>query len=112
MKASSDARGTLRAGLTRLSLAAQDDATALGLGGFVDLLPEGNEVVDSGDDRNDGHPVDRRESDEADGDDEDAVEAGEPEPVVPAVGEDGGDDRDHLNNGLELADLGGLDGET
>jgi hypothetical protein len=88
---------------------AEDEAAALAafVGGVVDLLPEGNEVVDGGDDGDDGHPVDGSDSDEVDADD-----VATPVPVVPAVGEDGGDDGDDLDNGFELADLTGFDGET
>ena len=90
-------------------LAAEDKAAAFAalVGGVVDLLPEGDEVVDGGDDGDDGHPVDGRDGDEVDADDVAA-----PVPIVPAVGEDGGDDGDDLDDGFELADLAGFDGEA
>jgi len=89
--------------------AAEDEAAAFALGfaGVVDLLPEAYEVIDRGDDRDDDHPIDGCDRDEADGDDEAA-----PVPVVPAMGEDGSDDGDDLDDGLELADLAGFDGEA
>src|SRR5260370_14869832 len=79
---------------------------------MVDLLPEGDEVVDGGDDGDDGHPVDGGDGDEVYADDVAAAQAGKPDPVVPAVGEDGGDDGDDLDDGLEFADLAGFDGEA
>ncbi len=47
-----------------------------------------------------------------DADDEAAMEAGEPEPVVPTMREDGCDDGDDLDDGFELADLAGFNGEA
>ena len=44
-----------------------------------------------------------------DADDEAAVEAREPEPILPAMGEDGGDHGDDLEDGFKLADLAGVD---
>jgi len=73
----------------------------------VDLLPEADEVVHRGDDGDDRHPVDGAERDGVHGDD-DRAEV----PVVPAVRQDGGDDGDDLDDGLELADVGGFDGEA
>ena len=97
-----------------LGFAAEDEAAALAaaVGGVVDFFPEADEVVDRGDDGDDGHPVDGGDGDEVDADDEASVEAGEEEPVVPAVGEDGGYDGDDLDDGFELADLAGFDGEA
>src|SRR5260370_15114821 len=95
-------------------LAAEDEAAAFaaGVGGVVDLLPEADEVVDGGDDGDDGHPVDGGDGDEMNSNDVAASPVGKPDPVVPAVGEDGGDDGDNLDDGLELADLAGFDRET
>src|SRR5882672_2508773 len=78
-----DAGGVLGGG-RRLGLAAEDEAAAFaaGVGGVVDLLPEADEVVDGGDDRDDGHPVDGGDSDEVNADDVAA-----PVPIVPAVSE-------------------------
>jgi hypothetical protein len=97
-----------------LGLAAEDEAAAFaaGVGGVVDLLPEADEVVDRGDDGDDGHPVDGRDGDEVDADDEASPPVGKPDPVVPAVGQDGGDDGDYLDDGFELADLAGFYGEA
>src|SRR5207302_9184328 len=113
--ASGDAGGVLGGGRgLGFGLAAEDEAAAFaaGVGGVVDLLPEGDEVVDRGDDGDDGHPVDSSDRDEEDADNEAAAQVGEPDPVVPAVGQDGGDDGDDLDDGLELADLAGFDGEA
>ena len=95
-------------------LAAEDEAAAFaaGVGGVVDLLPETDEVVDGGDDGDDGHPVDGGNGDEVDADDEASPPVGKPDPVVPAVGQDSGDDGDDLYDGLELAYLAGFDGEA
>ena len=71
---------------------------------MVNLLPETDEVVDRRDDRDNGHPVDGRDGDEVNADDVPA-----PVPVVPSVREDGRDDGDDLNDGLELADLASFD---
>jgi hypothetical protein len=97
-----------------LGFTAQDEAAALAtaVGGMVDLLPEADEVVNRGDDGDDGHPVDGGDGDEVDSDDEAAMEVGEQEPVVPAMGEDSSDDRDDLDDGFELADFAGFDGEA
>jgi hypothetical protein len=67
-------------------LAAEDEAAALAafVGGVVDLLPEGDEVVDGGDDGDDSHPVDGGNGDEVDADD-----VASPVPIIPAVSEDG-----------------------
>jgi hypothetical protein len=94
--------------------AAEDEASPLAafVRGVVDLLPEGDEIVGRRDDRDDSHPIDGRNRNEMNTDDETSVEVGEPEPVVPTVGEDGGDDGDDLNDGLQLADLAGFDGEA
>ncbi len=96
-------------GRERLLLAAEDEAAALAafVGGVVDLLPETDEVVDGGDDGDDRHPVDGRDRDEVDADD-----VASPVPIIPAVGEDGGDDRDNLDDGLQLADLACLNREA
>ncbi len=101
-------------GSRRLGLAAQNEAAALAatVGGVVDLLPEADEVIDRGDDGDDGHPIDSCDGDEVDADDETTVEVGEQEPIIPAVGEDGGDDRDDLDDGFQFANLAGFDGET
>ena len=74
---------------------------------MVDLLPEGYEVVDGGDDGDDDHEVDGDEGGPLYGEDE-VSEV----PLVPAVGEDGGDDGDDLDDGLEFAEVAGLDGES
>src|SRR5580704_9845029 len=97
-----------------LGFAAEDEAAAFAatIGGVIDLFPEGDEVVGGGDDGDDGHPVDGSDGDEVNADDEAAVEAGKEEPVVPSVSEDGGDDGDDLDDGFELADFAGLDGEA
>jgi hypothetical protein len=98
----------------RLGFAAEDEAATLAafVRGVVNLLPESDEVVDCGDDRYDGHPVDGGDGDEVDADDVSAAQAWEPQPVVPAVSQDGCDDGDDLDDSLELADLAGLDGEA
>src|SRR5580698_8339971 len=106
--------GRVLGGSAGLLFATEDEAAALalGLGGVVDLLPEAYEVVDGRDDGDDGHPINRGDGDEVNADDEATVQAGKPEPIITAVGEDGGDDRDDLNDGLELAKLAGFDGEA
>src|SRR5271156_6159478 len=84
-----DAGGVLGGGGLLLAIEHEGAPCAALVRGMVDLLPEADEVVDRGDDGDDGHPVDRGQGDEVDADDEAAVEAGEEEPVVPTVGEDG-----------------------
>ena len=79
---------------------------------MVDLFPEADEVVNRGDDGNNSHPVDSGDGDKVNADDEATVEVGEPEPIIPPVGQDGGNDGDNLDNGFEFADLTGLDGEA
>jgi hypothetical protein len=94
---------------------AAEDGAAAGAGalaGVVDLVPEADKVVDSRDDGDDGHPVDGGDGDEVDADDVASPQTWEPQPVVPAVGEDSGDDRDDLDDSLELAELAGFDGEA
>ena len=92
-----------------LGFAAENKAASFPtfIGGVIYFLPETDEVVDGGDDGDDGHPVDGGHGDEVDADD-----VASPVPIGPAVGEDGGDDGDDLDNGLELADLAGFDGEA
>jgi hypothetical protein len=101
--------GGVFGGWCRLRFAAQDEAAAFAslIGGVVNLLPEADKVIDRGDDGYDRHPVDRGDGDEVDADD-----VASPVPIVPAVGEDGGYDRDDLNDGFEFADLAGFDGEA
>jgi len=67
---SGDAGGVF-SGWRGLGLAAEDEAAsfAASVGGVVDLLPEADEVVDGGDDGDDGHPVDGGDRDEVDADD-------------------------------------------
>ena len=58
---------------------------------MVDLVPEAYEVIDSGDDGDDRHPVGG-----GDGDEVDAYGEGAEVPVVPTVVEDGGYNGDDL----------------
>jgi hypothetical protein len=90
-------------------LAAKDEAASFAalVGGVVDLLPEADEVVDGRDDGDDGHPIDGGDGDEVNADDVAA-----PVPVIPPVGQDGGHDGDDLDDGFELPDLAGFDGEA
>src|SRR5258705_12732994 len=105
-----DAGGML-GGWRGLGLAAEDETAAFAalVGGVVDLLPEGDEVIDRGDDRDDGHPVDGGDRDEVNSNDIATAQVGEPDPVVPAVGQNSRDDRDDLDDSLELADLACFD---
>jgi hypothetical protein len=97
-----------------LGFAAEDEAAAFAafVRCVINLLPEADEVIDGGYDGDDGHPVDGGNSDEVHSDDEAAAEVGKPEPVVPPVSENGGDDGDNLDDGFQLADLAGFDGKA
>ena len=98
-------------------LAEFGDAPGIGVGIVGDAEGmegegEGDAVVGEvgridGDDGDEGHPIDGDFRGEADGE-------GIPAhvPVVPAVREDGGDDGNDLDDGFELADLAGFDGEA
>jgi hypothetical protein len=93
-----------------LAAAGEDEgvvAFAAAGGGVFDAAPERNEVVDGGDDGDERHVVDSDLGDEIDGDDEPSEM-----PNPPAVVKDGNDDRDDLDDGFELADVAGFDGET
>ena len=81
-------------------------SAALGL--TIDLLPKSPEVIKRREQRDGDHEPDGSHGDHVYGEDVSA----ERSPVIPTMGEDDGDDRDDLDDHLEFADVGGLDGEA
>ncbi len=76
-------------------------------GGTVNAIPEGDEVIDGGEQGNDQHEPDGHAGDEVNSDDE-----SEEVPLVPAVRENGSDDGDNLQDHLQFAEVAGLNGEA
>src|ERR1017187_4003647 len=75
--------------------------------GAVNLPPEADEVVDSGDGRYQCCEVDGCDGDPLDRNDKEAEL-----PLVPLMGQDGGDYGYDLGDRFQLAQVAGLDGET
>src|ERR1017187_1019922 len=75
--------------------------------GAINFSPETDEVVDCGDGRYQGSEVDGCDGDPLDRNDEEAEL-----PLVPLMGQDGGDYGDDLGDRFQLAQVAGLDGEA